>query len=187
MNSTPAAIPVVSVYFMIKLQVIKILFLALLITTTVCKQNKKTTSTVEGDLFFRPLRYGSFYNQPDSLIKKFVAYADTARLDSLRSFDKEILDTYYLLKSEDRLYSPFVELKINDSSFIKLYLDSVDYNIIKVYKRQELQASNKKVRIKVEAQKLNNQISICKKLISIDKIDGVTLKQEKKFKIYDYE
>ena len=83
--------------------------------------------------------------------------------------------------------SPFVELKINDSSFIKLYLDSVDYDIIMVYKRQELQASNKKVRIKVEAQKLNNQISICTKLISIDKIDGLTLQQEKKFKIYDYE
>ena len=85
------------------------------------------------------------------------------------------------------MYSPFVELKINDSSFIKLYLDSVDYDIIMVYKRQELQASNKKVRIKVEAQKLNNQISICTKLISIDKIDGWTLQQEKKFKIYDYE
>ena len=85
------------------------------------------------------------------------------------------------------MYSPFVELKINDSSFIKLYLDSVDYDIIMVYKRQELQASNKKVRIKVEAQKLNNQISICTKLISIDKIDGLTLQQEKKFKIYDYE
>ena len=84
------------------------------------------------------------------------------------------------------MYSPFVELKINDSSFIKLYLDSVDYDIIMVYKRQELQASNKKVRIKVEAQKLNNQISICTKLISIDKIDGLTLQQEKKFKIYDY-
>ena len=68
--------------------------MTLVLTTIACRQNKKATSIVEGDLFFRPLRYGSFYNQPDSLIKKFVAYADTARLDSLTLFEKEVLETY---------------------------------------------------------------------------------------------
>jgi hypothetical protein len=171
---------------MTKPQIIVISLLTLVLTTIACRQNKKDTSIVEGDLFFRPLRYGSFYNQPDSLIKKFVTYADTAKLDSLNLFEKEILETYHILKNENRLFSPFVELKINDSSFVKLYLDSVVYDKIKIYKRQELQASNKKIRIKAETQKLSSQVLICTKLISIDKLDGVTLQQEKKFKIDDY-
>ncbi len=177
----------VSGYFMTKFQSPIFTFLTLAVMTISCRQIQNDKKIIEGDLFFSAFRYGSFYNEPDSLIKKFVAYTDTVRLDSLTSLEKEILETYHILKNENRLFSPFVEIKINDTSFIKLYLDSVDYDKIKIYKRQELQASNKKIRIKAETRKLNNQLSICTKLIFIDKLDGVTLQQQKKFKIDDYE
>ena len=155
--------------------------------TIACRQNQKDITIVEGDLFFSPFRYGSFYNQPDSLIKAFVAYADTATLDSLSSIDKQLLDTYHLLKKENRLFSPFVELRLNDSSIVKLYLDSVDYDKIKIFKKQELQANKKKIRIKAQSKDLGNGLSICTKLISVDKLDGLTMQKEKKFKIEDYQ
>jgi hypothetical protein len=155
--------------------------------TMACRQNQKDINIVEGDLFFRPFRYGSFYNQPDGLIKAFVAYADTAKIDSLSAADKQLLETYFLLKKKNRLFSPFVELRINDSSIIKLYLDSVDYGRIKTFKRKELQAENKKIRIKAQSIEIGNGLSICTKLISVDKLDGITMQREKKFKIDDYE
>ncbi len=154
--------------------------------TIACRQNHSDKNIVEGDLYFSAFRYGSFYNQPDSLIKAFETYADTTNSDSLSNFDKQLLQTYYLLKKENRLYSPFVELRINDSSIIKLYLDTIDYNKIKIYTRKDLQDNKKKIRIKVESKDLANGLLICTKLISIDKLNGVTMQQEKKFKIDDY-
>ena len=187
MNTQLSAIHNVSGYFMTKPQSLIITFLTLVIMTIACRQNKKDITIVEGDLFFRAFRYGSFYNQPDSLIKAFVTYADTVRVDSLQSFDKQLLQDYFLLKTENRLYSPFVELRINDSSIVKLYLDSADYDKIKIYKRQDLQTSKKKIRIIAERKDLGNGISICTKLISVDKLDGLTMQKGKKFKIDDYQ
>ena len=168
-------------------QILILILLTFSLPTISCRQDSQDNSIIEGDLFFRPFRYGSFYNQPDSLIKAFVAYADTAKIDNASSADKELLTTYNLLKKEHRLFSPFVELRVNDSSIIKLYLDSVDYDRIKIFKRQQLQAENKKIRVKAQCKEIANGLSICKKLISVDKINGLTMQQEKKMRIDDYE
>jgi len=162
-------------------------FLTLTALTIACRQSQRDRKIVEGDLFFSAFRYGSFYNQPDSLIKAFETYADTATVDSSSSFDNQLLQAYHLLKKENLLFSPFVELRINDSSIIKLYLDSTDYDQIKIYARKGLQINNKKIRIIAETKELGTGLSICTKLISVEKIDGLTMQTEKKFRIDDYQ
>ena len=42
-----------------------------------CKLDKHDIKVIEGDLYFSWLRFGSFYNQPDSIIEKVKLYADT--------------------------------------------------------------------------------------------------------------
>jgi hypothetical protein len=93
---------------------------------------------------------------------------------------------YETLKKENLLFKPYVELRLDNDSIIKLYLDQLDYDKIKIYKRQELQDSNKKITIKVESKNLGNGMFLCEKLISVGKVDGQTRQVQKKFKIEDY-
>ena len=146
-------------------------------------QNKKAT---EGDLYFGFFRFGSFYNQPDSIVKKFKIYADTVNREIVSATDKKVLAMYETLKKENLLYNPYIELRLDNDSIIKLYLDQSDYDKIKINKRQKLQDNNKKIRIKVEGKNLGNGMLRCEKLISIEKIDGHTFQVQKKFKIDDY-
>ena len=123
-----------------------LLFLILIVLLDFsCHQDNKT---IEGDLYFGFFRFGSFYQQPDSLINEFKIYADTVDIKNISAADKKILTMYERLRNEDLLFNPFVELRIDNDSIIKLYLDTSDYDKIKIYKRQELQDSNKKIRIK---------------------------------------
>jgi hypothetical protein len=153
------------------------------ISVFACRQDNKT---IQGDLYFSFLRFGSFYNQPDSVINKFKIYADTVNYNKLNSFDKQVLTMYKTLKKENLLFNPFIELRLDNDSIVKLYLDKSDYEKIKIYKRQELQDQNKKIRINILGSYIGNKMLHCKKLISVDKVDGQTLEIEKKFKIDDY-
>ncbi len=159
------------------------IFLLTAIFVFACGQDNKT---IQGDLYFSFLRFGSFYNQPDSIINKFKIYADTVNNNKLNTFDKQVLTMYKTLKKENLLFNPFIELRLDNDSIIKLYLDKSDYDKIKIYKRQELQDQNKKIRINLVGNYLGNGMLLCKKLISVDKVDGQTLQIQKKFKIDDY-
>ena len=159
------------------------LSLIIIVLLFACGQNKKIT---EGDLYFNCFRFGSFYEQPDSILNKFKIYADTVNRKTISAIEKKVLTMYETLKNENLLYSPFVELRLDNDSVVKLYLNQSDYDKIKINKRQELQDNNKKIRIKVEEKNLGNGMLRCEKLISIDKIDGHTFQVQKKFKIDDY-
>lgn len=148
-----------------------------------CAQKNKT---IEGDLYFSFFRFGSFYDQPDSIITKFTNYANTVRRETLDTVDKQVLVMYATLKKENLLFNPFVELRLDNDSIIKLYLNKSDYEKIKIHKRQELQNKNKKIKIMAEGKNLGNGMFLCEKLISIDKVDGQTQQIQKKFKIDDY-
>ena len=150
-----------------------------------CNSEPKT-DTLTGDLYFSFFRLGSYYNQADSVVKFYETYFDTVTFEKVNSADKRLIKQYRLLKEKNLLYRPFVNLKIQDDSVVTLYLDTLDYNRIKVYKRQKLQDDNKKVKIQAAVTMIDNGLFNCEKLKSIDLVDGETLQRQKKFKIDDY-
>ncbi|CAN5183506.1 hypothetical protein BH11BAC6_BH11BAC6_00800 [soil metagenome] len=93
---------------------------------------------------------------------------------------------YEILKKEDLFYSPFIDLKLDNDSTVKIYFTNNDNDKIKNYKRQDLLDTKKKIRIKIEVQDLGFGMALDKKLISINKIDGQTLQINPKLKIEDY-
>ena len=93
---------------------------------------------------------------------------------------------YDKLKSENLLYSPFVEIKVNNDSIITLYLSKNDYDKIKVYRRHDLIDINKKIVIKAETKFLASGMVYCSKLLSVEKVDGITEQRDSKMKIEDY-
>lgn len=64
---------------------------------------------------------------------------------------KNVFKIYETLQKEDLLFSPFVELRLDNDSIIKLYLNKSDYDEIKIHKRKELQADNKKSELRLKA------------------------------------
>lgn len=150
-----------------------------------CK-NQPRTNILTGDLYFSYLRVGSYYNQPDSLVKKSQLYFDSLALEKTDAETNKLERLYTILKKKKMLFQPFVQLMIQEDSVVILYLDTLDYNQIKVYKRQRLQDENKVVRIEASVTMIDSGFFYCDELKRIELVHGNTLQRQKKFKIEDY-
>ena len=111
---------------------------------------------------------------------------DTLDLEKADKETIQLIDTYKKIKEEKLIYKPFVDILVSSDSIVKLYLDSADYDQIKIYKRRQLQTDNKKIRIKANVRQFDKGYFYCKELLSVDMVDGETLQRQKKLKIEDY-
>jgi hypothetical protein len=151
-----------------------------------CKVNRQDTKVIEGDLYYSWFRMGNFYNQPDSLVRGFKLYIDTVNAAFPDAIDRKYVEMYETLKKKNLLYSPFIEMKLDNDSILIVYFNNSDYDRVKVFHRQELIDTKKKVRIKLEIEDLRNGMALNTKFISVDKVDGETLQNDKKSRIEDY-
>src|SRR6185369_11051816 len=126
--------------------------------------NQANTDTLTGDLYFSPFKVGNYYNQPDSVVKQYENYFDALKIENANSSEKKVLKQLKILKEKKLLYRPYVYLKTSGDTVITLYLDTLDYDQIKIYKRQKLQDENKKVRIEASVTKIDSGLYNCKKL-----------------------
>jgi len=145
---------------------------------------------VTGDLYFSFFRIGTYYNLPDSIIKKMDDDLNAVNLDSANnkadsSLVRLVLD-YRKLKDEGLIYKPLVDIRVNDDLIVKLVLDSADYDKIKAHKYQDLIDNNKKLKIKARTRKTGLGFYYCTDLLEIKLVDGKTLPQDNKLKIQDY-
>lgn len=162
------------------------------ITTTILILALSTCGTKEkenllaGDLYFGFFRLGSYYNVSDSVRANFETYLDTLDLGKADKETIRLINSYKKVKEEKLIYKPFVDILVSSDSVVKLYLDSADYDRIKIYKRRQLQTDNKKIRIKANVRQFDNGYFYCKELVSVEMVDGETLQRQKKLKIEDY-
>jgi hypothetical protein len=147
-----------------------------------CRQ----TETIEGDLFFSFLRFGSFYGLPDKIVTDFKACIKIQNSKEGASVVKELRQKYKILEKEGLLYSPYIQMKFDNGSIVYVYMTSSDYDKVKIYKRQKLQDNHQKIRLKMESKKLDNKLFLCQKLLDVKKVAGKTFSKQLKFKIEDY-
>ena len=159
---------------------------ATLICVINCCSGKHPYKKIEGDLYFSRLRIGSFYHQPDSIIQKVKIYADTVNRKLSDASDLRTLAMYEILKKENLLYRPFIDLKLDNDSIVKIYLTPREYDQIRIFHRQDLLDTKKKIRINLEVRELGYGMDLSTKIISVNKMDGQTLQVNKKFRIEDY-
>lgn len=81
---------------------------------------------------------------------------------------------------------PFIDLKLDNDATVKIYFTTDDYEKIKIYKRQDLLDTKKKIRIKTEVRDLGFGMALSTKFLSVTKIDGQTFQISRKLKIEDY-
>lgn len=169
---------------------VRLLFISFLLGTLICLTNCSTnvrpTRSLEGDLYYDLMRIGNFYNQPDSIIRQVKLYVDTANRKLLTADNLRILSMYEILKKRELLYSPFIDLRLDNDSIIKIYLTAKDYDQIKGFHRKELLDTKKKIRIKLDVQDLGLGMALSTKIRSVAKIDGQTRQVNPKLKIEDY-
>lgn len=145
-----------------------------------------------GELYFSSFRIGNLYGLPDSTIRNAELYLDTARIEEADSADAGAIRLFRRLRTEGFLYKPFVDLRVNDSTYVQLYLDSTDYERIKIYKRKNLLDSRKKVIVRGRTKPLgrvgSNEMLYCTEFIEAKLVDGETLPNDEgmKWDIEDY-
>lgn len=151
-----------------------------------CQTKPKEKPNLEGDLYYTWLKLGSFYQQPDSLYQNYTELRDSLGIEKLRKQDSIGTSHIELLEKHGLVKSPFIYLKTDSDSTFIVYLTAKDYKPITEYTYQNLIDNKQKVRLKLITEQLTDKLHICKKVISIEKIEGETFQKQKKFKIEEY-
>ena len=163
--------------------------LILIVSLLTACSTKREENLFTGDLYFARIRYGSYYNMPDSIRKRIEYVMDTVNVERADSSSRAFIEIFNKLSNEGMLYKPYVDLKVGENSYVKLYLDSSDYKEIIPYKRKFLQNAHKKVVIKAQTREIGNMslpLLYCIKLVDVRVVEGETLPYGSKFTIDDY-
>ena len=151
-----------------------------------CNDNtQKSTSNLEGYLHFGFFRIVNLYGLPDSLAQKAIVEIESSKFTDNNN-DSIFLNTYSLLKKENLLYTPFIELRTDTNSVITIFLEKSDYFKIAPTNYKQLVALKKKLRIKIEAIKLTEKMYRGINLLSVDSVEDNESHRIGKFEIKDY-
>ncbi|MFY0697036.1 MAG: hypothetical protein JXR11_04240 [Balneola sp.] len=151
-----------------------------------CQTKPEEKSNLEGDLYYPWLKLGSFYEQPDSLYQNYTELRDSLGIEELRKQDSTVTSHIELLEKHDLVKSPFIYLKTDSDSTFIVYMTPEEYEQISKYTYQDLIDNNEKIRLKLITEPFSDKLQVCKKIVSIEKVDGVTLQRQRKFKIEEY-
>lgn len=162
------------------------IILGILLMVWSCKTATEEKPNLEGDLYYTTwLAFGSFYAK-DTLYQNYLHYKDSIGIEELRKEDPILIPQIELLEKHNLVKSPFIYLKTDKDSTYTIYMTPKDYEPITQYTYQDLIDNKEKIRLQLIIEPLTDKFKICKKVVSIEKIKGETLKQQRKFKIEDY-
>ena len=130
---------------------------------------------IEGDLFFKLISLGSFYNVPKDKKDEFLLKIDSLKQDtSISNQEKELVKMIDLLTKHDLIDKPYFHLKIDSTRITTVYLTQIDYNKIQQFDRQELINNEKKIQLKLLGEEISENIFYANKILEINEIDGKT-------------
>ena len=130
---------------------------------------------IEGDLYFKLISIGSFYNIPKEKKDEFLLKIDSLKQDkSISNQEKELVEMIELLTKHELIDKPYFHLKTDSTRITTVYLTQVDYNKIQQLDRQELINSGKKIKLKLLGEKISENVFYAHEILEINKIDGKT-------------
>ena len=139
--------------------------------TLSCSKNEPE---FKGDLYFKLIDFGSFYGADDKTIENFEKSFDSILWSKNAGKDElEIIRVFDILKANDLLKSPWINLK-TESDIKKVYLSESEYEKLKKFDRNKLITNNKKVELKIKVTELDSGIYYSDKISEIKLADGKT-------------
>lgn len=148
--------------------------IGLILSSTVIQPRK-----FKGELYFKLINIGSYYNADSSNIIKFERTLDSLMKVDPQQLSKDNLafvNIYGGLKKHNLIYKPSFDLKVDSAIYI-VYVDSTEFNKVKHFDRNQLISENKKVELELVGEIINlgalNVIS-CSTIEKVEKVDGKT-------------
>ena len=130
---------------------------------------------IEGELYFKLISLGSFYDVPDSTIKKFESMMDSLNnQENISEQDQNLIETIKVLKENDLIKKPFFHLKIDSNQIVTVYVGEEEYEKVKQFDRQKLINENTKVDVSLKGRIIEDGIVDCYEILSTEKVDGKT-------------
>ena len=130
---------------------------------------------IEGDLYFKLIRLGSFYNWPQNKKNEFLLKIDSLKQDeSVSKEEKKFIEFIDILTKHDLFDKPYFNLRLDSTRIISVYLSTSDYNKIQKFDRQELINEGKKINIKIKGKEISKDIFFANRIIEINKVNGKT-------------
>lgn len=153
----------------------RFLILTILFCFISCQTDK--TKTIEGDLYFKLIKFPSFHEASDRLVQKIETDIEKVNEDTIDRQNKIINDYLKFLSKEKLLRNPYVNLRKDNGEIVTVYLDKINYDKLKSYDYNKLIFENKRVRLKAEVTELKFDTSKIYKVdvkFSVEKLDGKT-------------
>jgi len=130
---------------------------------------------IDGELYFKLISLGSFYDVPDSTINKFESMMDSLNSqENISEQDQKLIETIKVLKENDLIKKPFFQLKINSTQIVTVYVSEGEYEKVKQFDRQKLINESKKVDVSLKGRLIEDGIVDCYEILSTEKVDGKT-------------
>ncbi len=150
------------------LRLFRLLFIFLLVS---CSKNSK--QIVKAELTFPSISFASAYGANDVEYKKLVQEIDST-LKNIGDENNEKVKLYKYfskLKNHNLLRSPYIFLHFDEDSIMTVYLSESQYKKVKHLKHIDLYKENKKVVLKLEVEKRDNNIFYSNNIINISKVE----------------
>lgn len=132
-------------------------------------------SVIKGVLSFPNFSWGSYYGGVDSIIiraNKELDKLEQTDSNLLSPNDIEALNIYGKLRKTKLLYRPYFHLQTDSSEYI-VYIDSLAYDNINIYTKNELEKENSIVEIELIGEFINLgsfDVIKCNKLLRARKL-----------------
>jgi predicted glutamine amidotransferase len=164
-----------------------ILITCLLIVFAGCEKKSGTAAvTLKGDLHYPWLKFGNFYNQPDSLFKKFEAMKDSSGYDLLYKEDSVFAKSLQVLEERELLKSPFIYMITNTDSIVIVYMNKEQYDPFTKFTYDSLVKKQQKVAVELSASKLYSNLYLCEGVNTVEVVASEEPLSNNKWKKEDY-
>lgn len=132
-------------------------------------------NNVTGVLYFKMFNATLPNGMTKNQVAKIENMLDSLKLNKSKNPNsKELLSYYEKLKKNNLLSSPFINLELNDSKKIQVFLSFKEYEKVKQYTHNDLNSRGKKVIIELETKELDNGFFYSDKIIKLKETDGET-------------
>ena len=146
----------------------------IIITGLLLLSCSKMEKEFKGDLYFKLIDFESFYGTDEKIIERFEHTFDSIRYSKIaRKEDLEVIRVFDILKANNLLKSPWINLK-TESDIIKIYLSESEYEKVKKFERNKLINTNQKVELEIKVTELDSGIYYSNKISEIKIVNGKT-------------
>lgn len=148
--------------------------LLLLTTIFILVSCNLNTEIISGDLYFKQVDWLNYYGANDGNKQEVQELIRALKENnSLSVTEEKIVKQHDKLEKLNLLDAPYVRIKTEKDVKLVFMLEE-DFEKVKEYKLQDLLETNQKVSLKIEVEEVSSDVFLCKKIVELQKVSGVT-------------